>query len=143
TNGTANGAVSITAQATDAAGNVTTSPAVSVTVSNTPVTLTQLQGTIFTPKCASCHTGNGTALPGSMNLSTAAATFASLVNVTSEKNPPMKRVLPGDPDNSFVVHKLEGTDLNGSARMPFGGPFLDQPTIDTVRAWISQGAQNN
>ena len=55
----------------------------------------------------------------------------------------MKRVLPGDPDNSFVVHKLEGTDLNGSARMPFGGPFLDQPTIDTVRAWITQGALNN
>jgi uncharacterized protein (TIGR03118 family) len=143
TNGAANGTVSITAQAKDAAGNVTTSPAVSVTVSNTPVTLTQLQTTIFTPKCAFCHTGNGTALPGSMNLSTTAATFASLINVTSEKNPPMKRVLPGDPDNSFVVHKLEGTDLNGSARMPFGGPFLDQPTIDTVRAWISQGAQNN
>jgi uncharacterized protein (TIGR03118 family) len=148
TTGTANGAVSLTAQAKDAAGNVTTSPAVSVTVSNTApppatVTLTQLQSSIFTPKCATCHTGNGTALPGSMNLSTAAATFASLVNVTSEKNPPMKRVLPGDPDNSFVVHKLEGTDLNGSARMPFGGPFLDQPTIDTVRAWITQGALNN
>lgn len=27
--------------------------------------------------------------------------------------------------------------------MPLGGPFLDQPAIDQVRAWISAGAQNN
>jgi hypothetical protein len=27
--------------------------------------------------------------------------------------------------------------------MPFGGPYLDQATIDQVKAWISAGAQNN
>jgi hypothetical protein len=78
-----------------------------------------------------------------MNLSSAAATFASLVNVTSEENAQLKRVLPSDPDNSYVIHKLEGTGIGNTARMPLGGPFLDQPTIDQVRAWISQGAQNN
>jgi uncharacterized protein (TIGR03118 family) len=140
---TANGTVSVTAQATDAAGNVTTSPAVSVTVSNTPVTLSQLQTSIFTQRCASCHNGNGTSLPGSMNLTSTAATFAALVNVPSEQNPALKRVLPGDPANSYIIHKLEGVDIGNTARMPFGGPFLDAATIDTVRAWISQGAQNN
>jgi hypothetical protein len=148
TTGTANGAVSLTAKATDAAGNVTTSSAVSVTVSNTAappatVTLTQLQTNIFTPRCAPCHNGSGTSLPGSMNLTTTAATFAALVNVASEENPALKRVLPGQPNDSYVVKKLEGTDIGNTQRMPLGGPYLDQPTIDTVRTWITQGAQNN
>jgi len=26
--------------------------------------------------------------------------------------------------------------------MPLGGPFLDQATIDGVKAWIDAGAQN-
>ena len=148
TTGTANGAVSLTAQAKDQAGNVTTSPAVSVTVSNQAppppmVTLAQLQSTIFTPRCSSCHTGNGAGLPGSMNLTSAAASFAALVNVTSVENAALKRVLPGQPNDSYIVHKLEGTDIGNTSRMPLGGPFLDQATIDMVRAWITQGALNN
>lgn len=144
----ANGTYQITAVASDAAGNTTTSGAINVTVSNTApppatVTLTQLQTNIFTPRCSSCHNGVGTVLPGSMNLTSAAATFASLVNVASEENPQLKRVLPGDPDNSYVINKLEGVNIGNTARMPFGGPFLDQATIDQVRTWISEGAQNN
>ncbi len=139
---TANGNVNVTAVAHDAAGNTTTSAPVAVTVSNAaPVapTLAQLQTLIFTPKCSGCHTGVGASLPGSMNLSSASATHASLVNVTSVDEPPLKRVLPGDPNNSYIIHKLEGTQSVG-ARMPFGGPFLDQATIDQVRAWIQAGA---
>jgi len=142
----ANGSVAITAQAKDAAGNSTTSAAVTVTVSNAPpptVTLAQLQTDIFTPKCSSCHTGGGAALPSSMNLSSAAATFASLVNVTSVENVALKRVTAGDPASSYIINKLEGTNLGGTARMPLGGPFLDQPTIDRVKTWITAGAQNN
>ena len=74
-----------------------------------------------------------------MNLSSASATHASLVNVTSIDEPAFKRVLPGDPNNSYIIHKLEGTQSVGS-RMPFGGPFLSQATIDQVRAWIQAGA---
>ena len=33
--------------------------------------------------------------------------------------------------------------LANTARMPFGGPFLDQAAIDQVSSWISAGAQNN
>ena len=140
TTATANGAVALTAVAKDAAGNSTTSAAVNVTVSNAAaVTLAQLQANIFTPLCSGCHTGGGATLPSSMNLTSAAATHASLVNVTSIDEPAFKRVLPGDPTNSYIIHKLEGTQLVG-ARMPFGGPFLDQATIDQVSAWIQAGA---
>jgi uncharacterized protein (TIGR03118 family) len=143
-----NGALALTAVATDAAGNSTTSTVVSVIVSNTAppppsVTLAQLQTSIFTPRCSGCHTGNGTSLPGSMNLTTAAATFASLVGVASIENPQLKRVAPNDPANSYIIHKLTGTDIGTTARMPFGGPFLDQATIDQVSSWISAGAQND
>ncbi len=136
----ADGVFTLTAVARDAAGNTTTSAPVDVTVSNAvAVTLAQLQANIFTPRCASCHTGVGGVLPGVMNLTSAAATFAALVNVTSLNEPAFKRVLPGQPNNSYIIHKLEGTQLAGS-RMPLGGPFLDQATIDQVRSWIQAGA---
>ena len=148
TAGGSNGAVALTAVATDAAGNSTTSGIVSVIVSNTApapatVTLAQLQTSVFTPRCSGCHTGNGTSLPGSMNLTSAAATFASLVGVASIENPQLKRVAPNDATNSYLIHKLTGTDIGTTARMPFGGPFLDQATIDQVSSWISAGAQND
>ncbi len=147
----ANGELNLTAQAKDAFGNVTNSAAVAVTVNNVApppppppppppaVTLADLQEDIFGPRCSGCHTGSGAGLPGSMNLSTAASTFAALVGVTSEQNPPLQRVEAGDPDNSYVIDKLEGTQALGQ-RMPAGGPFLDQATIDQIRSWITAGA---
>jgi len=107
------------------------------------VTLAQLQTTIFTPRCASCHTGGGAQLPGSMNLSNAAASFAALVGVASVEQGTLQRVKATDPDNSYIVRKLEGAASITGSRMPLGGPFLDQATIDTVRAWITAGAANN
>jgi hypothetical protein len=74
-----------------------------------------------------------------MNLSSASASFAALVNVNSTEVPALKRVMPGDPANSYLMHKLEGSQSVGS-RMPLGGPFLDAAAIDQVRAWIQAGA---
>ncbi len=140
------GAVSLTVQALDAAGNAGTSAAVAVTVSNTPPPATQsfaqLQTQIFTPICSVCHTGTGTTLPGSMNL-TAGNAYASLVNVASVEQGALKRVNPGDPIDSYVIQKLEGTAGISGQRMPLGGPFLDQATINEVITWISQGAAKN
>jgi len=69
--------------------------------------------------------------------------YASIVGVTSVQQPSLRRVTPGDPDNSYVVRKLEGAATISGQRMPLGGPYLDQATIDQVRAWITAGAQNN
>jgi hypothetical protein len=55
----------------------------------------------------------------------------------------VKRVAPNDSANSYVVNKLLGTNIGATARMPLGGPFLDQATIDQVKSWIDAGAQNN
>ncbi len=102
-------------------------------------TLESIQNNVFTPICSACHTGVGGALPGSMDLTDVAASFASLVNVTSIQEPPLLRVEPNDPDNSYLIHKLEGTQAIG-AQMPEGGQFLPQETINVIREWIQQGA---
>jgi mono/diheme cytochrome c family protein len=134
---TFSGAQQLTAVARDGAGNSTTSAAVAVTVINSP-TLAQLQASVFSPRCSGCHTGGGSSLPASMDLTSASATHASLVNVNSVQTG-MPRVAPGNPNGSYVIHKLEGTQTVGQ-RMPAGGPFLDQATIDQIRAWIQAGA---
>ena len=107
------------------------------------VTLTQLQTTIFTPICSGCHTGGGSSLPSSMNLSNTAATFAAIVGVASTEQPSVQRVNAGNPDNSYLVRKIEGTPGISGGRMPLGGAPLDPTLIANVRAWITAGAQNN
>ena len=55
--------------------------------------------------------------------------------------PNLNRVTAGDPDSSYLVQKLEGATGIVGARMPFGGPYLPQATIDVIRQWITDGAQ--
>lgn len=107
------------------------------------VTLTQLQNTIFSPTCSGCHTGGGTSLPSSMNLSTAAASYAALVGVASTEQPTLQRVTASNPDTSYLVRKIEGAPGITGGRMPLGGDRLDATLIANVRAWITAGAQNN
>lgn len=64
--------------------------------------------------------------------------YASLVNVASVGAPGETRVVPGDPDGSYLVHKIEGSATAGN-RMPPIGP-LDPAEIETIRAWIASGA---
>jgi len=106
-------------------------------------TLTQLQNTVFTPACAGCHTGGGATLPSSMNLTSTAASYAALVNVASAQQPALMRVAPNNVAGSYLIHKLEGAGTISGSRMPLGGPFLSQATIDTVKSWINSGAPNN
>ena len=104
--------------------------------------LSSIQANLFTPNCATagCHSGPaGPNLPTGMDLSSESASFASLVDVNSLQVPANLRVAIGDADASYLVQKLEGSAAVG-ARMPLGGPFLDQATIDTVRVWIDNGA---
>lgn len=96
-------------------------------------TLAQIQAVVFSPKCASCHDGVGNNLPGSMNLSSEAASLNSLVDTPSENDPLMQdRVEPGMPDLSYLMDKIDGTDPQ---QMPPSGP-LPQAEIDAIRQWI-------
>jgi hypothetical protein len=74
-----------------------------------------------------------------MDLSTADASFANLVGISSIQQPTLSRVAAADPDNSYLVQKIEGTAPN-STRMPLGGGVLDQALIDDIRDWIASGA---
>jgi hypothetical protein len=142
----ADGAVTIVAQAEDAAGNIGVSATEAATVDNgttvDPYTFTEFQAEILTPTCAvsGCHTGGSP--PAGLNLSAASA-YANLVNVASSEVPSLDRVTPGNADDSYIIRKLEGAAGIVGARMPFGGPYLDQETIDRIRAWIDGGAPND
>jgi len=105
-------------------------------------TLDALQASVFAPNCAvsGCHTGpTGNTLPAGMDLSNADASFANLVGISSLQQPARSRVAAGDPDDSYLVQKVEGTAASGS-RMPLGGGVLDQALIDDIRDWIADGA---
>jgi hypothetical protein len=63
--------------------------------------------------------------------------------VPSTEVPSVLRVAPGDPDNSYIIQKLEGHAAVG-AQMPFGcpttQPCLTTDTIAFIRQWITNGA---
>ena len=102
-------------------------------------TFTELQEMIFVPFCT-CHTGANAPLGLVLNTD---ATYDLLVDEPSAQVPTLLRVEPGNPDNSYLIRKLEGGPDIAGAQMPRGGPPLSQETIDDVRAWITDGAPNN
>jgi hypothetical protein len=93
--------------------------------------------------CSQCHTDVGRTPSGGLNLRHDVA-FANLVNVPSRGKPALVRVLPGDPENSYLIHKLEGRPGIVGDRMPRGsGPFLTSGQISILSRWIAPGAKND
>ena len=97
-----------------------------------------IQDNVFTPICTRCH--SGAAAPEGLQLD-AGHSYALLVGVGSAEVPSLERVKAGDPDSSYLILKLEGASRIVGVRMPFGGPYLPQSTIDVIRQWITNGAQ--
>ena len=97
---------------------------------------TSIQANVLTPVCTTCH--SGAAAPLGLRLDEGVS-YALLVNAPSTEVPSLLRVDPGDPDNSYLIQKLEGTATVG-ARMPLGGSALPPETIAVVRQWILEGA---
>jgi hypothetical protein len=90
--------------------------------------------------CTDCHNAARSAFTGGLNL-TAAVAYDQLVNRASTQRPQLMRVLPGDPDNSYLVRKMEGGPGIVGQRMPFvGPPFLTSGQLTIVRRWIEVGA---
>src|SRR5687767_2253595 len=57
--------------------------------------------------CTSCHNDTNRARAAGMTLAGSGA-HASLVGVASTGKAGAVRVIPGDPENSYLVHKIEG-----------------------------------
>ncbi|WP_437623292.1 hypothetical protein [Sorangium sp. So ce1151] len=80
------------------------------------------------------------------------AIVAQNVGAPSRASSGMPRITAGDPANSFLMHKLDGTlscgDLECAADscgdpMPYGGEPLPAAERDAIRRWIQQGAKVN
>ena len=91
---------------------------------------------IFNQNCISCHPASGdlSLLPGD--------SYDNLVNVISPNYFPEVRVKPFRADSSVVCHKLHGIENYGHL-MPLNGIPLEAEEIETIEAWIDQGAKNN
>lgn len=77
-----------------------------------------------------------------------------IVDVAALKEPGMAIVKTGDPEHSFLMHKIDGTlscdalacaaDQGCGTPMPQGAKeLLPLHERDTIRRWIAQGAKNN
>src|SRR5882762_3125963 len=117
-----------------------------VAVAATGVSFANNVQSVFTANCIGCHSGTGA--PEGMSLANGVA-YGAIVNVAAGEVAALKRVRPYLPDSSYLVHKIQGTQgtVGGSgARMPLGcsgGNCLPNATINTIRNWILQGANNN
>lgn len=70
----------------------------------------------------------------------------NIVGVPSDEASDLNRIEPGDPEKSYLLHKVLGTQrtVGGSgSRMPLGGRALSDDQINKIRQWIEQGAQDN
>lgn len=56
----------------------------------------------------------------------------------------MCAIVPGDPENSFLIEKLRSDDpVGGGYRMPMEREPLTEEEITMIETWIREGAQNN
>ena len=93
--------------------------------------------------CTQCHVAGGAAAFTGLFL-TDGGSYAALVGAQSRLRPGETHVIPGDPDNSYLVRKLEGGPNINGLRMPRNtGPFLTQGQMLVIRRWIAAGAANN
>lgn len=97
--------------------------------------LSWIQENIFDVSCAysGCH-DSATHAQG-LDLTVGNA-LANTMSVNSVLEPAFKLLVPGDPDNSYIIKKLEGTHSVGIS-MPWLAPALSAEKINTVRGWIA------
>ena len=101
-------------------------------------TLASIQANVFSGSCAvpGCHGGSSAQFGLRLDPGFSAG---NLINMASPRAANLIRVVPGNPNASFLIQKLEGTQSLGD-RMPQFGPYLPQSTIDLIRQWIQNGA---
>jgi hypothetical protein len=93
--------------------------------------------------CVTCHTASKVQFVAGLSLDHDVA-YSQLVNVTSREQPGVMRVAPGNPDASYIIHKVQGQAGIIGRQMPFNGPpFLTAGQIQIMQRWIAIGAPNN
>ena len=100
-------------------------------------TYANIQQNVFTPICSQCHIG--ASAPQGMQLDEANA-YQMIVGVASAEHPELLRINPGNPDNSYIIRKLEGGPDIAGVQMPRGRTPLPQDVINAIRVWVARGA---
>lgn len=97
------------------------------------------------PACTNCHTNVGRTPAGRLNLAgDAQSAYNALVDRASSFKPGAILVVPGRPEESYLLHKLRGTPDIVGGRMPLSGPpFITEGQITVLDAWIRKGAPND
>jgi hypothetical protein len=103
--------------------------------------LSTIQKNIFDKQCATpgCHSGYK---PQDQLDLGEGQSYKNLVNVPCVQIQDLLLVDPGHPDKSYLMNKIEGTQVVGE-RMPMGKPPLPDTDIKMIRRWIKDGAKNN
>lgn len=103
---------------------------------------------IFARSCGAGGSCHGAGAPSGLVLTEGMA-LQNLVGVMATTAPRLQRVVPGDPEQSFLVMKLEGTHRrafcplvpNCGSQMPMiGGVVLANDEMQRIRSWITAGA---
>ena len=92
-----------------------------------------IQNLVFTPICSGCHGGNAGLFLDAQN-------SPSIVGRASTEQPSLQLIKVGDPDNSYLIRKIEGGPAITGSRMPLTGCCLPSATIQFIRAWVTAGA---
>jgi hypothetical protein len=104
-----------------------------------------IQRDIFNVNClgAGCHNATDRGAQSNLVLD-AIHSYDALVNVSSTnpvaKSAGLRRVVPGSPDQSFLMIKLTNPAAGEGGRMPLGAAALSPASIEHIRAWILAGA---
>ena len=96
---------------------------------------------IFDESCAgaACHISTMGGSPASIDLS-AGASYGNLVGQASTAVPAMSRVMPGDPQASYLYCVVDpACTALASGAMPPAGPLAPE-SIEAIRRWIAAGA---
>jgi hypothetical protein len=118
-----------------------------------PTTFSAINQQVLQPSCAHfsvCHSKTGARDAGKLDLATDPYTALVNADCTNDqaKAEGKKRVVAGDPANSFLLIKLQlpvtATDDGGyQESMPLKNPHLPDVDLQGIRTWIMKGALNN
>ncbi len=107
---------------------------------------------VFVPQCVDCHSSGGVDFveESQLDLGSAAVAYAALVGMASAgqdcASSGTTRVVAGNPDDSLLIHKVDGSTTAGDPvcgdPMPTGTALSSQH-IAAIRQWIQDGALNN
>jgi len=99
-------------------------------------TFSAIQKNVLNKSCAvsGCH------VSGVVTPDLSGNSYKNIVNAPSSRE--LNYIEPNKPNQSYLLQKILGEKISGS-RMPIGASPLPLNVVDSITAWIYDGAKNN